>query len=227
MNPFACVKHGLATALLGWGMGSALGAFIDVDPSLLVGTKMLNFEDQIIGSCLSVAIEEVTFHSNKNHLCVDNSCQACNQKGIYLDNGMCGNNGFMRVTISFSKLVSAFTFTWGMAKHDQMWKLTAFDATGEVVNQVVVPSTGPSSAGESCGIAKDISGSGISSAILERIASSHDWIAVNDFTYAEDDNCQDPVTDTCDFHADCLHADCLHADCLESALECGAARCLL
>jgi hypothetical protein len=205
------VKLGLATALLSWGMGSALGAFIDNDPSLLVGAKILNFEDQIIGTYSSITIEEVTFHSNGNHLRIDNSYQAYNQKGVYLDNGTYGNNGFMKMTISFSKLVSAFAFTWGMAEHDQKWFLTAFDATGKVVGQVEqVPSTGASSDGEFYGIAKDIAGPGISSAVLE--TTSYDWIAVDDFTYVEDGRCQDPVIDTCDFYADCL----------ESAFECRA-----
>jgi hypothetical protein len=100
-----------------------------------------------------------------------------------------------------------------MAEGDETWQLTAFDATGEVLVDHIVPSTYSSSAGEFYGIAKDIAGPGISSAVLKRIVTSYDWIAVDDFTYVlEDDKCQDPVIDTCDFYADCL----------ESAFKCGA-----
>ena len=144
----------------------------------LSGGNVIDFEDQTLGTYTSLTIDDVTFTANDNNLRIDNTYQQYNQSGIYLDNGTYGGNGFGSLTFDFDGGTSAFGFTWGMAESFASWNLSAYDSSNNLIESYILPSTGPSNAGEFYGI----SASDISYATLSW-NGSYDWIAVDDFTY--------------------------------------------
>ncbi len=158
---------------------SAQAAFItSSSDASLAGANVIDFESTALGTYTSITVDDVTFTANDNHLRIDNTYQQYNQQGIYLDNGTYNNNGFGTMTMNFAGGTDAFGFTWGMAESFAQWDLSAFDAANNLLESHILPSTGPSSAGEFFGIAS----AGIAYATLSW-TGSYDWIAVDNFTY--------------------------------------------
>jgi hypothetical protein len=138
---------------------------------------VIDFEAQTIGSYTSLAIGDVTFIANDNHLMIDNAFSGLlNMQGIYLDNGTYQNNGFSSMRIDFATAVSAFGFNWGAS--DYSWVLTSYDASDNPLETYNLPITKDSNIGDFVGLAND----GISYAVLST-SGNYDWIMIDNFKF--------------------------------------------
>ncbi|MFO7603059.1 MAG: PEP-CTERM sorting domain-containing protein [Gammaproteobacteria bacterium] len=149
----------------------------------LAGATVIDFEGLANATYPAgggLTIGGVTFTANDNHLRIDNTYQAFNQSGTYLDNGTYGSNGFSQITFDFPVTTNAFGFTWGMAEAFANWQLAAFDSGDGLIESHLLPSTTSSNAGEFVGIAAN----GISYATLSW-GGDYDWVAIDNFTYQQ------------------------------------------
>ncbi len=181
-------KWGLAVAVaLCMHMTTANAAFISgtgttTDNAALTGGTVLDFEgmaNATYAAGVGLTVGDVTFTANDNHLRIDDTNQASNQSGTYLDNGppsTSGGPGFFSMTMGFAGTTDAFGFTWGMAESLALWELAAYDGSGSLIERYTLPGT--NNLGEYVGI----QAAGISYAILSMTAEP-DWIAIDNFTY--------------------------------------------
>ncbi|OYU99252.1 MAG: hypothetical protein CFE45_13625 [Burkholderiales bacterium PBB5] len=92
----------------------------------------------------------------------------------YLDNNAGSTNS---LRFDFNSPLSAFAFNWGAS--DVSWLLSAFDASGTLLESMTTPITNASNAGNYIGIAH----SGIKYATLTA-SSGGDWVFVDNFVTA-------------------------------------------
>ena len=145
----------------------------------LAGGTVIDFEGMTNSAGLgSITVGDVTFTANDGHLNIDNTYQMYNQQGTYLDNGTYSNEGFSFLTMAFASGTDAFGFTWGMAESWANWELAAYGAGDVLLESYILPSTGPSNAGEYFGI----DAAGIQYATLSW-EGNYDWIAIDNVTY--------------------------------------------
>lgn len=139
-------------------------------------TEVIAFDDQAASAFVTRTIGNVTFSSIDEILTIDSEySDYYNTSGSgYLDNHR-GYSAALR--FDFEKTVSAFAFNWGAS--DTQWVLTAFDATGTVLDVLQATITNGSGAGDYIGLAH----AGIAYATLTTNAPN-DWIFIDNFTLA-------------------------------------------
>jgi hypothetical protein len=157
----------------------------------LAGANVIDFTGTALGVYTAITVEDVTFTAANAHLQIDNTYQAYNQQGIYLDNGTYNDNGFSSLRLDFAGGTDAFGFTWGMAESFATWTLAAYDASNTLIESYILPSTGASSAGEFYGI----SAAGASYATLSW-SGSYDWVAIDNVTYTHENTAAVPEPGT-------------------------------
>ena len=147
------------------------------DPAL-TGATVIDFESQTLGTYSSLAIGNVTFSANNNHLQIDNTYSGSyGMSGKYLDNGTYSNEGFSSMTMTFAGGTSAFGFIWGAAEESSSWVLNAYNASNVLLDTYGIPSTS-SGPGAFVGIAAN----GISYATLGW-TGAYDWVMIDQFSY--------------------------------------------
>jgi hypothetical protein len=176
-----CIVAGLLFAI-GTQVANASIITSSSDPALS-GATVIDFEGQTKGLYTSLAIGDVTFIANDNHLGIDNYWNYGTQ-GIYLDNGTYENQGFSSMTIMFGTTADAFGFNWGAAEPWSNWSLSAYNASNNLLDSYSpLPNTGPSTTGAFVGLAVN----GIDHATLST-STAYDWIFVDNFAYTGGQN---------------------------------------
>ncbi len=157
----------------------------------LTGASVDDFEGWTAGASWAGAYgADISYVANDNHFgLLSDFSGLYNTSGQYLDNNNYEDNGFSSLTITFNNGTAAFGFNWGAAEPWAAWELTAFDASDTLLESYILPSTGPSNAGEFFGIAAD----NISYATLSW-GGEYDWIFIDNMTYATNAPVPEPST---------------------------------
>jgi hypothetical protein len=170
-------------ALLAWGAaGKAQAALITSlsDPALS-NASLVDFEAAAPGTYTSITLGEVTFSTPSDRVEFISVAYSgnYNTKGQSLQNTY-DMRGFSSLTISFSSPINAFGFNWGAS--DEFWTLTAFDATGTVLDSQSLPITKASNAGDFVGIN---AGSSLISYATLATTNFNDYVFIDNFRYAK------------------------------------------
>lgn len=147
-------------------------------PTVAAQTGVATFDTAALGTFASVVSGDVTVSGIGGNLRVsDTYAGAYNGRGTaYLDNDQGRTSGFR---FDFTDVVGAFAFNWGAS--DVSWTLSAFDATGHLLESVLAPITNGSNAGDFFGL----SDAGIKYATLvSSNARSQDWVFVDNVSFA-------------------------------------------
>jgi hypothetical protein len=146
-------------------------------PSVPGATSTIDFEGQADSSFTSLTIGNVTFSGLGKVLRTKSDYVGeYNSRGaVHLDNDQ---GDTLSLRFDFANTVSAFAFNIGAV--DAHWTLTAYNATGDVLESVAAPVTRGSNAGDYIGLAN----AGTSYALLT--TGGYDWIFVDNFTIAEE-----------------------------------------
>lgn len=147
-------------------------------PTVAAQTGTANFDTSAQGTYASVGSGNLTVSGIGGAIRVaDDYPNRYNGRGAaYLDNDAGRTSGFR---FDFATLVSAFAFNWGAS--DVTWTLSAFDATGHLLESVLAPITNGSNAGDFIGLAN----AGIKYATLvSSSAGSQDWVFVDNVSFA-------------------------------------------
>ncbi|MEO8937458.1 MAG: PEP-CTERM sorting domain-containing protein [Burkholderiaceae bacterium] len=144
-------------------------------PTIAGQTGIVNFDSTALATRSSLTSGAVTISGIGGSIRVANDYpgQYNGRGAAYLDNDQGDTNGFR---FDFASIVNAFAFNFGAS--DNVWTLTAFDASGHVLESVRAPITNGSNAGDYIGLAD----AGIKYATLT--TSSSDWVFVDNFVYA-------------------------------------------
>lgn len=144
-------------------------------PTIAGQTGIANFDSIPLATRSSVTSGAVTVSGIGGSIRVANDYpgQYNGRGAAYLDNDQGATSGFR---FDFASIVNAFAFNFGAS--DEIWTLTAFDASGHIIESVRAPVTNGSNAGDYIGLADP----GIKYATLT--TSFNDWVFVDNFVYA-------------------------------------------
>lgn len=146
----------------------------------LAGGTVIDFESTASGDYGSLTIGNVTFKGIDDTLRVTSDyAGSYNTRGrLYLENGPYDSSMAYSMRFDFAAAVSAFGFNWGAA--DNIWLLSAYDATDSLLGSYSLTATGPSNAGEYFGLAFG----GIAYATLvNQSGDAGDYVMIDNFTY--------------------------------------------
>lgn len=142
----------------------------------LTGATLIDFEAETVGSYATHSIGDATFtaQGGSGILYIANTLSGdYNTTGQYLDNH--SGDAFSSLRIDFAGTASAVGFNWGAS--NEIWTLTAYNASGTVLETRGLPITGGSNLGEFYGLATP----GTAYIILSH--SGGDWILLDNFYY--------------------------------------------
>lgn len=145
-------------------------------PTVAGQTGVATFDTSTHGSFASVVSGDLTVSGIGGDLRVANDYpnQYNGRGAAYLDNDQGYTSGFR---FDFASVVSAFAFNWGAS--DVSWTLSAFDASGHLLESVLTPIVNGSNAGDFVGLAN----TGIRYATLTSNGGS-DWVFVDNVSFA-------------------------------------------
>ena len=145
-------------------------------PTVAAQTATATYDTTARGTYASVVSGDLTVSGIGGDIRVANDYpdQYNGRGAAYLDNDAGSTSGFR---FDFTNLVSAFAFNWGAS--DVSWTLSAFDATGHLLESVVTPITNGSNAGDFIGLAH----AGMKYATLVSNGGS-DWVFVDNVSFA-------------------------------------------
>jgi hypothetical protein len=160
-----------ATAISGFGAPSSNAA--------LAGGTVIDFDSATPGDYASIILSGVTFTGVDADLTIGstNNGDFNTSGGQSLYNGPDLSPSEFR--FDFSSPVTAFAFNFGAS--DNIWLLTAFNASNNALDSFSIPQTGASNAGDYFGL----SASGIAYATLtdqKDVFSGGDWVFIDNFT---------------------------------------------
>ena len=138
----------------------------------LKGGSTVTFNDLAPGSFSSVSSGGVTINSNTGSLYVTNQYQgAYNTFGNSLSNN---GHAFSELVFQFSQPITGFGFFFGAS--DVNWTLSAYDASNNLIDSLLISPVSDSNAGDFFGILGD----GIVRATL--VGQSSDFVFIDNFT---------------------------------------------
>jgi len=144
--------------------------------SLATANTVIDFESAAPGAYNNLTIGDVTFSTNGSEMLYINSDYAgqFNTENQSLQNTY-SSDAFNTLNISFSNVVNNFGFNFGAS--DEIWTLSAFDMSNNLLSSIDIPVLSASNAGDFF----SISSSGIASATLST-TSTGDYVFVDNFT---------------------------------------------
>jgi len=144
----------------------------------LSGGSIVDFEPVALGRHTSLTVSGVTFTPEASAALYIGTDYAgyYNPSGTSLQNTY-ASDAFNTLTIAFASPVNAFGFLWGAS--DDPWTLSAYDASNNLLESLVLPVTEESNAGDFVGL----TATGIASATL--VSSTRgDYVFIDNFAFA-------------------------------------------
>lgn len=146
----------------------------------LLGGVVVDFETTAPGDYSALGVGNVTFKGVDDTLRVASDyAGSFNTTGrLYLENGPYDSTMAYSIRFEFTAPVDAFGFNWGAA--DDVWLLSAYDSSNNLLDSLLLTATGPSNSGEYFGIAA----SGIAYAtLIDQSGDAGDYVMIDRFTY--------------------------------------------
>lgn len=159
-----------ATAITGTGA--------PVSNPALAGGTVIGFESATPGVYTTLTIGNVSFVGVDDALRISSDYGGSyNTSGTHLNNGPYDSTMAYSLRFNFGSAVNAFAFNWGAA--DNLWLLSAFDASNNLLDSLVLTATSSSNSGEYFGLAA----AGISYAtLINQSGDAGDWVFIDNFT---------------------------------------------
>jgi hypothetical protein len=157
-------------------LNTLLAASLLSATTLASASTVIDFESATPGAYNNLMIGDVTFSTTGNEMLYINNDYAgqFNTENQSLQNTY-SSDAFNTLNISFSNVVNNFGFNFGAS--DEIWTLSAFDVSNNLLSSIDIPVLGFSNAGDFF----SLSSSGIASATLST-TSTGDYIFVDNFT---------------------------------------------
>lgn len=159
-----------ATAITGTGA--------PVSNAALVGGTVIDFESATPRDHATLTIGNVTFVGVDDPVRISSDYSGnYNMSGYYLESGPYDSTMPYSMRFNFGTAVNAFAFNWGAA--DNIWLLSAYDASNNLLDSLALTATSASNAGEYFGLAA----TGIAYATLvDQSGDAGDWVMIDNFT---------------------------------------------